>query len=68
MPDNEFDTKLRTLVATVEVERLALIAYCGAKMVACDWHAVQDAASDIRELDAVLDALADVTTLKGPYE
>lgn len=36
----------------------ALIAYLLAKVKAGDWHAVQDAASDIRELDAKIELIA----------
>ncbi len=35
-------------------EKIQLIAYLASKMKAGDWHAVQDAASDIREIDAKL--------------
>lgn len=37
-----------------------LIAYLTSKLRAGDWHAVQDAASDIRELDAKLDLLREM--------
>jgi hypothetical protein len=36
-----------------------LIAYCRMKLDAGDYHAVQDAASDIRELDAKIELLRD---------
>lgn len=35
-------------------QKQALIAYLQSKVKAQDWHAVQDAASDIREIDAIL--------------
>lgn len=38
-------------------QRGALIAYLLSKVKAADWHAVQDAASDIREINAKLDVL-----------
>jgi hypothetical protein len=38
----------------LEHNKQALIAYLLAKVKVGDWHAVQDAASDIREIDAVL--------------
>jgi hypothetical protein len=38
-------------------QRAALEAYLLSKVRAKDWHAVQDAGSDIRELDARLDEL-----------
>lgn len=41
-------------------QREQLIAYLLSKVKACDWHAVQDAASDIREINARLDVLAEL--------
>lgn len=38
-------------------QRTSLIAYLLSKVKACDWHAVQDAASDIREINAKLEVL-----------
>ena len=38
-------------------QRRALIAYMKSKITAEDWHAVQDSASDIREIDAKLSVL-----------
>lgn len=35
-------------------QKIALITYLASKLKSGDWHAVQDAASDIRELDARL--------------
>jgi hypothetical protein len=43
----------------LEKRKAGLIAYCQIKLDAGDWHAVQDAASDIRELDAKLELLKD---------
>jgi hypothetical protein len=43
-------------------QKAALVAYCRSKLAAGDWHAVQDAASDIRELDAKLDLLNDLAS------
>lgn len=40
-------------------QRTQLIAYCQSKLKAGDWHAVQDAASDIRELDAKLEVIVE---------
>ncbi len=37
-----------------------LIAYLWSKIKAEDWHAVQDAASDIREIEAKLEVLAEL--------
>lgn len=44
----------------LEGQRRALIAYLESKITAGDWHAVQDAASDIREIEAQLDLLLDL--------
>ena len=44
--------------AALEAQKLALIAYLQSKILAEDWHAVQDAASDIREIEAKLSVLA----------
>lgn len=44
----------------LESQKKALIFYLKSKVDAGDWHAVQDAASDIREINsklAVLDSL-----------
>ncbi len=38
-------------------EKAALVAYLKSKLSAEDWHAVQDAASDIREIVAALKEL-----------
>ena len=45
------------LVHDLEEQRTQLIAYLLAKVKAADYHAVQDAASDIREIIAKLDVL-----------
>lgn len=47
------DARIQPLVA----QRAVLIAYLRSKLDADDMHAVQDAASDIRELDAKLSML-----------
>jgi hypothetical protein len=41
-------------------QRKHLIAYCMSKITVADWHAVQDAASDIREINAQLDLLREI--------
>lgn len=46
-----------SLRAELIEQRTALIAYLLSKVKAADWHAVQDAASDIREINAKLDVL-----------
>lgn len=45
------------LIVELERKKLGLIAYCQLKLDDGDWHAVQDAASDIRELAAKLELL-----------
>jgi hypothetical protein len=45
------------LIVELERRKVGLVAYCQIKLDAGDWHAVQDAASDIRELDAKLELL-----------
>jgi hypothetical protein len=47
------------LIAELQKRKAGLIAYCQIKLESGDWHAVQDAASDIRELDAKLEILRD---------
>jgi hypothetical protein len=39
----------------------ALILYLKSKLSQSDWHACQDAASDIREIDAKLELLMELT-------
>ena len=41
-------------------QKTSLVAYLASKLKAGDWHAVQDAASDIREIDAKLSVLAEI--------
>jgi hypothetical protein len=40
------------MVEKLERQRQSLIQYLRAKLEAEDWHACQDAASDIREIEA----------------
>lgn len=49
-----------TTKADILEQKQQLIAYCASKLKAGDFHAVQDAASDIRELNAKLETLAEV--------
>lgn len=44
-------------IAQLEYNRPLLIEYCRMKLDAEDWHGVQDAASDLRDLDNELDGL-----------
>lgn len=46
-------------------ERKQLIAYLKSKLSSEDWHAVQDAASDIREIEAKIEVLDDLDDLEG---
>ncbi len=51
-------------IEKLEAQRAGLIAYLAMKMAVEDWHGVQDAASDLREVDAALAAFAVCTGLK----
>ena len=42
-------------------QRQQLLAYLGSKMKAGDWHAVADAAMDLREIDAKLALLVELS-------
>lgn len=44
-------------VAELERNRVMMIEYCRMKLAAEDWHGVQDAASDLRDIDNELDGL-----------
>jgi hypothetical protein len=46
-------------IAELQKRKAGLIAYCQIKLESGDWHAVQDAASDIREIEAKLEILRD---------
>ena len=46
--------KLEALKSTLTNERNALLLYLLAKYENSDWHAVQDAASDLRDIDCKL--------------
>jgi hypothetical protein len=50
-------TDIGKQIADLCEQRLALTAYLLSKVKAGDWHAVQDAASDIREIEAKLSVL-----------
>lgn len=47
-------------IAELQEQKTQLVAYLQSKVKAGDWHAVQDAASDIRELDAKIETLREV--------
>lgn len=62
MPGDASISDFRSTATLDRVEKLraqkrALVAYLDSKKEAEDWHAVQDAASDIREIEAVLRVL-----------
>ena len=44
-------------------QKLDLVAYLASKIKAGDWHAVADAAMDLREIEAKLDVLAALAQL-----
>jgi len=44
-------------------QKTDLIRYLGSKIKAADWHAVADAAMDLREIEAKLDVLAALAQL-----
>jgi hypothetical protein len=46
-------------------QKASLLAYLTSKIKACDWHAVQDAASDIREIEAKLEVLVEAASVSG---
>jgi hypothetical protein len=52
-----FSISTTELCAVLCEQRLTLTAYLLSKVKAGDWHAVQDAASDIREIEAKLSVL-----------
>ena len=51
------------LIDELRSQKASLVRYVQMKIAAGDWHAVQDAASDIREVDAKLDILRELTVL-----
>lgn len=44
--------------AQLRAARVVMVAYLRTKLDAEDWHGVQDAASDLRDIDAELAGLA----------
>jgi hypothetical protein len=48
-------------IPELQEQRTAMLAYLRMKLDANDMHAVQDAASDIREIDAKLEVLREPT-------
>jgi len=51
------ETETDKTIYKLTKQKAALVAYLRSKLEAEDWHAVQDAASDIREIEAVLKAV-----------
>lgn len=48
------------MIEQLKAQKLTLIDYLKSKILANDWHAVQDAASDIREIDAEIKILVSI--------
>ncbi len=44
----------------LQTQKATLVGYMASKMRSCVFHAVQDAASDIREIDAKLEILSEL--------
>lgn len=51
------NSDIEKLIESLKLQRQMLVAYLKSKLDAEDLHAVQDAASDIREIDAKLSVL-----------
>ncbi len=51
------DARLETEARELRAQKADLVAYLLSKVRSGDWHAIQDAASDIREIDAQLELL-----------
>ena len=47
----------RTMVGELEARRSLFVSYLRDRVAAEDWHGVQDAGSDLREIDAALEVL-----------
>lgn len=45
------------MIDELQKQKESLIIYLNSKIIAQDWHAVQDAASDIREIEAQIKIL-----------
>jgi hypothetical protein len=54
-----FERRIQEKQTELREQKAQLIAYGQSKFKSGDWHAVQDAASDIREIDAKLEILQD---------
>lgn len=50
------------MIEQLKAQKLTLIDYLKSKILANDWHAVQDAASDIREIEAQIKLLSKLKT------
>lgn len=48
------------MIEQLKAQKLTLIDYLKSKILANDWHAVQDATSDIREIDAEIKILVSI--------
>jgi len=47
-------------IAELQEQKAQLVAYCATKLNVGDYHAVADAAMDLRELDAKIETLREV--------
>lgn len=56
----DIDRATANRIIDLAEQREALVAYVLAKVRAADWHAVQDAAVDLRELEARLSMLKEL--------
>lgn len=50
------------MIDSLVKQKESLIIYLNSKVIAQDWHAVQDAASDIREIEAQIKLLSKLKT------
>jgi hypothetical protein len=58
MGSRKTDMDTHTTIAKLVKQKEALVAYQMCKMISGDWQAIQDAASDIREITVKLKILA----------
>lgn len=56
-PEVQIEKLLDNAVSKLQEEKACLVKYARIKLDAGDWHAVADAAMDLREIDAKLSVL-----------
>ena len=56
------------MIAELQQQREMMIAYLHLRADMEDWHGVMDAAADIREIDAKLAVLRELTEFKPPHD